>query len=503
MHLVIYFCGTGNPGDTFKNGYNYLQGDANVSTVFVQGCENSQVCDSALFPDLPGFARRFSENLFQNQDSELRLNGLTSGALENLRIGIIADRTRLTNSGEPIESITLCGYSRGAVTCFEVAKQLNKIAPGIPVDIVADQPVPGNYYQGPGTNARSVADCSKLKNLRNVSVILGAYTGAHQAGDIESVDRIHRGFFSQIVPKLPRKATRDLIVIPREHHNQGRHNDPRGEEHMHMQLATYLNKQGLVEEGAVEEKTAMARAQYTQSWNKSPTLFPEEKQLQGIFGLSRKEAYQHVDKLHPTPGLRKGMTWTRGGSLIDWWKEQETKASRFSTALTNHLEATLQKTNINNRESLKQLFTEADKWLILKNGQRTSRYHQVEALRNNIYYHLMNDMHVPRQDLSIINRNNLAETNYFLKHWTKESKAASYFKTDATRTLDDAFEVHAKSPQSFENDEQLLRALDTWLYGKAESTSSRYDLVLQMREHLEEMMNNTYTAQQEQGITLN
>lgn len=49
--------------------------------------------------------------------------------------------------------------------------------PKVPVDIVANQPVPGNTYQGPLTNARSIADCSDLTNLRNVSVILGAYTG--------------------------------------------------------------------------------------------------------------------------------------------------------------------------------------------------------------------------------------------------------------------------------------------------------------------------------------
>lgn len=75
------------------------------------------------------------------------------------------------------DKIVLCGYSRGAVTCFEVAKQLQQLAPDVPIEIIADQPVPGNMTQLKGTNAASIKDCSKLTNITKATIILGAYTG--------------------------------------------------------------------------------------------------------------------------------------------------------------------------------------------------------------------------------------------------------------------------------------------------------------------------------------
>ena len=259
MHLVIYFCGTGNPGDSFYNHYDYIDPNSPVRTIFVEGCAHPEVCNAGLFPDLKKFAARFSEQIFNKGNQSLNL---TTMALQDLTVGILPSRSTINedDAGEKIESITLCGYSRGAVTCFEVAKQLNKIAPFIPVDIVADQPVPGNYYQAPGTNAASIADCSDLKNLRNVSIILGAYTGAILNNDqTEHVALIHRGFFSQIIPKLPHSAHRDLIVIPRESHHQDRPNSPDGEGHLHMQLAKYLTKQTLVTPAALAKKPRKQR----------------------------------------------------------------------------------------------------------------------------------------------------------------------------------------------------------------------------------------------------
>jgi hypothetical protein len=499
MHLIIYFCGTGDGGSGFIDGYGYTEDKANISTIFVQGCEHPDVCNGGLFPDLNAFAKRFVKNLFMQTDKGFSLTATSPETLEKLSIGIAGNHSKTKNADEAIESITLCGYSRGAVTCFEVAKQLNNIAPKIPVDIVANQPVPGNCYQGLGTNAASVADCSHLKNLRNVSVILGAYTGSilNYFTKQEKTNPIHRGFFSQIVPKLPRSAKRDLIVIPRESHHQDRENAPSGAEHMHLQIATYLQKKHLklIKEDAVGRQRIKASAMYSSCDSLGPTLFPQIKQLQGIFGLNTKEVYRYVDKLHPTAGFRKEMLLGRHETLISWWNKHEKKASYFSTDLTKNLVKILKDTDKNDSKSLTNLFLEADKWLLLKEGVRTSRYYQVEALRNNIYHKLIAIKPGSKLELDKINRQSIYDTQHFLTKWRIASGNASYFKTDATRTLDKAFEVHANKSPTEENDRSLIASLDIWLEEKKDTNSSRYDLVLSMREHIENVVNSCYVSE--------
>lgn len=66
MHLVIYFCGTddtGSYGD--QHDINYLFNNSenephtNIKALFVRGCDNPEVCNESIFPDLVGFAKRF------------------------------------------------------------------------------------------------------------------------------------------------------------------------------------------------------------------------------------------------------------------------------------------------------------------------------------------------------------------------------------------------------------------------------------------------------------
>jgi hypothetical protein len=500
MHLVIYFCGTGNPGSSFYEHSTYLE-QPNIKTIFVEGCDKPEVCGSGFFPDLKAFARRFTNKVFEKEEGD----ELVVNPYELETVGVNQDYTSKNLSqideDDPIESITLCGYSRGAVTCFEVAKELNKIAPYIPVDIVADQPVPGNCYQGPGTNAASVADCSNLRNLRNVSVILGAYTGTmykdNAQNEEDMTNPIHRGFFSQIVPKLPHTANRDLIVIPRESHHQTLANSPDGSEHMHMQVARYLNQQDkqLVSDEAVKENTNRARGTYNQHENQgyqNPTLFPQQTKLQSFFGLSKKDAYLHIDKLHPKAGMRVGYDLGPEEKMIDWWTKHDKNTSRFSTKLTKALVQSIEKTDASDEMSLKKLFAEADKWLLLKADTSSSRYYQVEALRNNIYDRLTGNMAMDKSELATVNRSNLHDTNYFLNHWTVVSKAASYFKTKATLELDKAFSEHAQAKPSQENDQKLMTALDQWIENKKDSSSKRYDDVIKIKEQLTEVINNCY-----------
>lgn len=513
MHLVIYFCGTSDEGDSFPNQFDYA--GERVRTIFVKGCEQPEVCDSETFPDLKGFAKRFTKKLFGAKENltTIKDNDLNSKEDYLKSIGIRTDRSNIQDptsdeEDEKIESITLCGYSRGAVTCFEVAKELDKIVPHIPVNIVANQPVPGNYYSGPGSNVASVADCRQLKNLQNVSIILGAYTGTRiNFKDDENTDSFHRGFFSQVVPKLPRTAHRNLIVIPRESHHQVRPNAPSGDEHLHMEVAKILNSYqekgqeedlGLVIKADVQRKTEQAKATYSSNLELRPTPYPQVGKLQHFFGLKEKDAYRYIDKLHPAAGLRKGMEWGDQETLLAWWNKHDKKSSYSSSQLTKVLKTLIENTPLDDLEGLKEVFDQATRWLMVKEGTSTSRYYQVESLRNNIFHHLVQN-HDPevseeesKKELFELNRQALYDTSYFLNHWTRESKNASRYKTQETRDLNTAFEEHAKLPPSEEGDKKLLEALEGWIEAKIETSSKRYDLVVKMAEQLQEVVDNCY-----------
>ena len=486
MHLVIYFCGTGNPGDSFSDEKQYLI-NPNIRTIFVKGCDTPEVCGAAISPNLKAFAQRFVNTLFKTIDErEDNILGLHIDRLKSIGVSLRNSSENLSdiNESNPVESITLCGYSRGAVTCFEVAKQLYKIAPDIPIDIVADQPVPGNCYQFPRTNAFRIADCSDLKNLKNVSIILAAYTGSFYGSDnTRLITFMHRTFFSQVVTKLPRTTYRDLIVIPRESHHQDLANSPDGSNHMHMQIAIYLNKRNLISNSIVEERTEIARASYTQHQNSRAKLFPQQTKLQGFFGMNSKKSYQYLDPLHPCPGLRQGYTFETGETLLDWWNKHDKNASLFSSELTRKLVGSIKRTDANDVEALKSLFSEADNWLLLKGNVSSSRYYHVEALRNNIYYQLIHQMNVIKLDLGHLKRDNLQRTNYFLNRWHSVSNA-SYFKTDLTYELESAFTEHATTNPSLENDQKLLTALNTWIENKKESRSKRWEDIIEIRRHL-------------------
>ncbi|MBA2650864.1 MAG: hypothetical protein H0U73_01135 [Tatlockia sp.] len=572
MHLVIYFCGTANPGHTFHDQFDYADF---LPKIFVKGCDSKEVCDSSIFPNLHDFACRFTNTLFDKKSNKLAK--LSVSALESL--GIRLDRTDLKGKeDEEIESITLCGYSRGAVTCFEVAKVLHLIAPNIPVDIVADQPVPGNSYSVIGSNAASIIDCSNLSNLKNVSIILGSYTGTNNLVDIhvkfemptdindyqnsylfvkskiyfvgvngleelkfrpnfkeeffselridlsvegehsilseemnditdhyepeacyESTSHlyVHRGFFSQIVPQLPRTTNRELVLIPQENHREATKNS-------HMLLAKSLNKKGLVSDENLDKKINQVKGIYQiEGINTKP--FPQVSKLQGFFGLKSTLVYRYIDQYNPNTHARQGMGWNKNETLLQWWEIQDKKASYFSTQLTKNLKETIGKTRNDNVDELKKLFQQADSWLIAKNNSYTSRYSQVESLRNNIFENLVNNLGVSSEELFKTNRETLHEMNYFQKHWLKESARVAFTKTDETRVLDKAFADHAAQEPSKETDEKLLKALVNWTDIKIEtkSKSKRMDLVLDITEQLTTVIKNCYANQVESDLTQN
>lgn len=263
MHLIVYFCGTGDSGYSFSRDhatYSEELKENNTYTLVVNGCHHPEVCNDGTMPDLESFANRFISTVFKkNDEGEVVLSKSNSSELAQLGVGIqdpegiwVADYQKqeyvqipngqelapyqkyvqrvdsqftkkpdnsFENLNEAIESITFAGYSRGAVTCFHAARAKEKLLSdtNVPVRIVADQPVPGTAYALPGTNAAAIADCSDLKQVTKVDLTIAAYTGVTSLGGIIGKLRqlFHNIFFSQVIPKLPSDNCKlNLAVLP-------------------------------------------------------------------------------------------------------------------------------------------------------------------------------------------------------------------------------------------------------------------------------------------------
>ena len=538
MHLIVYFCGTGDSGYSFSRDHAaYSEGlkANNTHTLVVNGCHHPEVCNDGTMPDLDAFAHRFIGKVFKKNDKgEVFLSKSNSAELAQLGVGIqdpdtvwVADYqeqqyvqiprgqplapyqkhaksvdskfTRnpdnsFENMDEPIESITFVGYSRGAVTCFNAARAKEKLLTGtnVPVRIVADQPVPGTAYALPGTNAARIADCSDLKQVTKVDLTIAAYTGLSTLGGFAGkLKRLfHNIFFSQVIPKLPADNCKlNLTVMPRANHWEGELN---GSQHLHMNLTQQLADEGLLDQKVATQKRNVVLDYY----RRNKPLFPNAGEVQGSFGASVAELYDNVDPSY----LAELSTKEYQEFLYQWWEAQETSASFFSTQLTKDLEAVLKDTNYDDigQRSL-DIFRKADTWLLAKEGVGSSRYEQVMKLREKVRAVIIENsvnLEDVQEKLDAIHRESVHSTRYFEQRWQRESKAASWFKTKATVELDKAFTEHANaSVPSKENDEKLLEAIDKWLEAKMplnenfKSTSSRFDLVQGIRERLVEEIN--------------
>jgi hypothetical protein len=496
----------------------------------VNGCHHEEVCNDGLSPNLDRFADRFMRTAFTtNGQGETFLSRSNSKEMAQLGVGIQPDKYvwaadydlqqfvqiepdedgdyklgknqeyrgkefNIDNSfetkGEPIESITFVGYSRGAVTCFNAARAKEELGIKVPLRIIADQPVPGSLYALPGSNAASIADCSKLKYVSSVDLSIGAYTGSVDTpgvfGQLKKL--FHRLFFSQVIPILPKNTDVNLSVIPRVHHWKG---GLTGDQHVHMNLTKRLADSGLLSQETANEK----HNKVVYCYRENTPIFPGSEEMQGIFGSNVAHMYQNVDKNY----LKNLDPEQYEGFLYKWWQAQETQASIFSTQITKDLFSLLKTPNPeDSNQKLLKIIEKADEWLLMKSGLGSSRYQQVMNLRENARERLLekcDDVEKMKEHLHNVSRNLMHSTHYFSRQWEMGSYSASWFKTDTTLELDQAFKEHdsAKAP-SFENDEKLMVAINKWLEAKqplsegAESPSSRYELVSRMKVQLDKIM---------------
>jgi hypothetical protein len=174
--------------------------DKDVIRIYIKGCHNERVGKGFLFPDLDIAANNVRRAFEKNQ--------LDLGKLkENFGDGLY--EIYGWSSEKEVDSITLEGFSRGAVTTFATAKKLDDL--DIPMHIIANQPVPGEtgiakllYWK--------YFDLRGCKNIRSAHTFLGSY-------NLEQ-GFLHNYFFRQMVAKFKSDIEAQEILFPHQNHLQ-------------------------------------------------------------------------------------------------------------------------------------------------------------------------------------------------------------------------------------------------------------------------------------------
>lgn len=202
MRIVISFDGTGLEQQN-RTCLERVDNCPDVVRIYFKGCHASKTGGNGLFPDITGMTKKLAK-LFNH--NELDLDELKKTFGDDVAIepfdSVTTDEHPVTYGKiSSIDEMAFMGYSRGCIASFSLAKQLHGNGNIIPVRIVANQPVPGNSYDGWNTLASEVIDLSMCTNIRSASVVIGSYVNQFGfSGKTAVASYIHKLFFKQIVP---------------------------------------------------------------------------------------------------------------------------------------------------------------------------------------------------------------------------------------------------------------------------------------------------------------
>ncbi|KTD35323.1 hypothetical protein Lmor_0770 [Legionella moravica] len=203
--IVFCFAGTGDPGDGYASGVeSSTPFDPNVIRVYMRGCDHENVGNGFLNPDLDIVSNSIRQ-AFDKENQTIDLDKLN--ALIGDGICRIEGPTHYRNP--KITDIGLQGFSRGAVTTFAAAKKLDDL--NIPMDIIANQPVPGQIAEFvPGSLYSKHHDLTKCKNIRSATTFLASHNLENGV--------VHNAFFQQMVAKFPATTRADTFIVPHQSH---------------------------------------------------------------------------------------------------------------------------------------------------------------------------------------------------------------------------------------------------------------------------------------------
>lgn len=199
--ILFCFAGTFDDGERYSEKMEMNQDfNSDVIRVYLRGCQHKKVGGGVIFPNLDIAAEKISKAFNDNQSINLEKLKEELGSA----ICFMVPKEGLSGDTK-IERIGLQGFSRGAITAFAVARKLDKF--NIPMDIMANQPVPGlkSMYT-------KYCDLSACKNITTATTLLASH---HlQNGYIQN--KFHR----QMVAKFPATVKVSHWLIPHQWHMQ-------------------------------------------------------------------------------------------------------------------------------------------------------------------------------------------------------------------------------------------------------------------------------------------
>lgn len=207
MKVVFLFAGTGDDGKHYsRSKENSIYFGEDVVRIYLQGCQHEKVGGGLAFPDLTIAANNI-RTAFDGEKKTLNLKTLR----EHFGSGIHRIEGDIDGDEEvDVEQIGLCGFSRGAVTTFAAAKALNDL--DIPMDIVANQPVPGDIVSSSTSNSiyKKFSDLRKCHNIRSATTLIGSYSNEEGL--------LHNHLFYQMLAKYPQTTQVNNRLVPYKAH---------------------------------------------------------------------------------------------------------------------------------------------------------------------------------------------------------------------------------------------------------------------------------------------
>jgi len=207
--VMFIFSGTGDSGEnTAEFDENTLPYQDNVIRVYIAGCQNSNIggknyLSGLIDPDLSVGAKKIAAAF--NTDGTLSMAVLR----KELGSGLYSVKGITTQDELSIAVDTVCltGYSRGAVTAFAVAKELNCF--GVDINIIANQPVPGSTSEQ-SFLSKKYHDLTLCNNVKSATTLLASH-------DLRN-GILHNGYFSQMVAQFHPECVVQNLLLPHQNH---------------------------------------------------------------------------------------------------------------------------------------------------------------------------------------------------------------------------------------------------------------------------------------------
>lgn len=206
MHqIVFFFCGNGDSG--IKSAPEIDEAchfKKNVIRIYLKGPHHKKIGNGYIWPNIDLIATTI-KNAFNQQT--LDLNRL----LRTLGDGVCLQEVPADLPNPlSITRIALHGFSRGGMVVFAVAKALNDL--NIPMDLIANQPVPGDPIDGLGESYYTkYHDLRSCQNIHSATTFLACYT-------IEN-GLLHNKYLKQMVAKFHPTTLVNNWIMPHQNHS--------------------------------------------------------------------------------------------------------------------------------------------------------------------------------------------------------------------------------------------------------------------------------------------